>query len=113
MVNSIDCSLGPSPKDTAVPKQWTLRLAKPDNMSAVKSRFNSWLLALTLVLASNSMAGNAPLTDAEAYINGGVDYANKQQHDEAIADFSKAQNLGLQISPELLKELREASAREK
>ena len=51
--------------------------------------------------------------DGEAYYFRGNVYHNKGEHDKAWEDVHKAQRLGLEVPPELLKGLREASGREK
>ncbi len=48
-----------------------------------------------------------------AYNNRGASYYSKQEYDKAWEDIKKAQSLGYQVHPALLKALREASGREK
>ena len=48
-----------------------------------------------------------------AYVNRAVTYYHKEEYDKAWEDVHRAQSLGLQIPPEFLKMLREASGREK
>jgi tetratricopeptide (TPR) repeat protein len=50
--------------------------------------------------------------DAKSYYNRGVNYYYKKEYDKAWEDVHKAQSLGLQIPPESLKALREASGRQ-
>ena len=51
--------------------------------------------------------------DAAAYYSRGITYFIINEYDKAWNDFKQAQTLGGQIHPEFLKELREASEREK
>lgn len=51
--------------------------------------------------------------DATVYNNRGVAYYNKGEYDKAWDDVHKAQSLGYQVHPEFLKDLREASGKEK
>ncbi len=50
---------------------------------------------------------------AEAYNNRAVSYFFKKEYEKAWDDVHKIQNLGLQVHPEFLNTLREASGREK
>ena len=50
---------------------------------------------------------------AGAYYNRGLAYYNKREYDKAWEDVHKAQSLGYQVHPEVLKKLREASGRER
>jgi len=49
---------------------------------------------------------------ADAYNNRGHAYYNKQEYDKAWEDVHKTQDLGSQVHPEYLNDLREASERE-
>lgn len=49
----------------------------------------------------------------QAYYNRAVSYFRKKEYDKAWEDVYKAQSLGMQLDPEFLKGLREASGREK
>ncbi len=51
--------------------------------------------------------------DADAYVNRGVAYMSIGQYDKAWEDVDKAQDLGYKINPQFLKNLREASGRQK
>ena len=51
--------------------------------------------------------------DALAYYNRGVAYYSRKDYDKAWDDVYKAQGLGFKINPGFLKDLREASGREK
>lgn len=51
--------------------------------------------------------------DAAAYCSRGITYFIKNEYDKAWNDFKQAQTLGGQIHPEFLKDLREASERER
>jgi len=51
--------------------------------------------------------------DAEAYINRGAAYYLKGEYDKGWEDVHKAQSLGYQVDAEFLKNLHEASGREK
>jgi tetratricopeptide (TPR) repeat protein len=51
--------------------------------------------------------------NAEVYYNRAFAYFKKQEYDEAWNDVYKAQNLGFKVHPGFLKDLREASGREK
>jgi len=48
----------------------------------------------------------------DAYYNRGAAYYYKREYDQAWEDVHKAQSLGLQIRPDFLKALREASGRQ-
>ena len=50
---------------------------------------------------------------AKAYYNRGLAYFFKKEYDNAWNDINRAQDLGYQIHPEFLKNLREASGRVK
>ena len=49
---------------------------------------------------------------AMAYNNRGIAYYHKGEYDKAWEDVHKAQSLGLQVPPEFIKDLREASGGE-
>jgi tetratricopeptide (TPR) repeat protein len=49
---------------------------------------------------------------SEAYNNRGVTYYLKKDYDKSWDDIKKAQNLGYQVSPKFLEELRKASGRQ-
>ena len=51
--------------------------------------------------------------DAEAYNSRGVAYYFKKKYDKSWEDVKKAQNLGYQVSPKFLDDLRKASGRKK
>jgi len=51
--------------------------------------------------------------DTAAYNNRGLYYYRKGEYDKAWEDVRKAQSLGFQVRPVFLKNLREASGREK
>ena len=51
--------------------------------------------------------------DTAAYNNRGMAYYRKGEYDKAWEDVHKAQSLGFQVRPGFLKNLREASGREK
>jgi len=50
--------------------------------------------------------------DAEVYTNRAVAYYNKREYDKAWEDVRKAESLGLEVDPELLKAVRQASGRQ-
>lgn len=50
---------------------------------------------------------------AQAYYNRAIAYFDKSEYDKALQDVQKAQSLGLQVSPEFLKALQEATGRRK
>ncbi len=49
----------------------------------------------------------------DAYYNRGVSYFDKGQYDKAWEDVYKAQDLGHEVHPKFLKDLRKASGRQK
>lgn len=49
---------------------------------------------------------------AEAYLNRGIAYYLKREYDKSWQDVKKARNLGYQIPPEFLEELRKTSGRQ-
>ncbi len=51
--------------------------------------------------------------DADAYVNRAIAYFIKEEYDKAWEDIYKAQSLGLQVHPQFLKDLRQASGRQK
>ena len=51
--------------------------------------------------------------DADAYYNRGLAYFSKRDYEKAWDDVHKAESLGYKVQPEFLKDLREASGRQK
>ena len=67
-----------------------------------------WVL-IVFFIAGCTEQRQPKLEDPEAYSNRGLAYFYIKEYDKAWNDIKKAQALGVQILPEFLKMLREAS----
>jgi tetratricopeptide (TPR) repeat protein len=70
-----------------------------------KNEYDKAISDYTKVIEINPGAANA-------YLYRGVSYFYKKEYEKAWDDVHKAQNLGLQVHPEILKALRDASGRQ-